>query len=95
MQYKITLKSPFYSYLKKHFCPKCKTQLKVKFVSKIVHSESAEAKYYNFQNVDNYMFGNVKFIWNEFKCPTCNMQINAYEMKQYENKKGKCKNNLK
>lgn len=80
-------KSPLYVNLKKHYCPNCNSLLNKIKVSKIVNSESPEAKDLDFETLDNFMIGNVKFIWTEFKCPHCGKQISVEEMKQIE--KGK------
>ena len=80
-------KSPLFVHLKKHHCPDCNSLLNKIKVSKIVNSESSEAKDFDFETLDNFMIGNVKFIWTEFKCPRCGKQINVEEMKQIE--KGK------
>lgn len=80
-------KNPIYVHLKKHYCPACNKKLiKIK-VSQIVNSNSEEASKFDFEFVDTYMIGNVKFIWTEFKCPQCGKQISIEEMKRIE--KGK------
>ncbi len=38
--------NPFYVHWKKHFCPKCGKKLELRYVSKIVNSNSPEAKDY-------------------------------------------------
>ena len=40
--------NPFYVHWKKHFCPKCGKKLELRYVSKIVNSNSPEAKDYDF-----------------------------------------------
>ena len=62
---------PLYVYLKKHYCPLCGKSLKVVHTSKIVHSNSQDADKFDFHSVDNFMVGNVKFVWTEFQCPIC------------------------
>ena len=77
--------SPFYVRWKKHFCPECNTQLGTIKVSRIVHSSSEEAKGFDFSvGGETYMYGNVKFIWTEFKCPKCGKQLTIDEMKRIE-----------
>ena len=80
-------KNPIYVHLKKHYCPDCNSLLNKIKVSQIVNSNSEEALKFDFEFVDTYMIGNVKFIWTEFKCPHCGRQISVEEMKQIE--KGK------
>jgi len=79
-----TWTSPFYVNCKKHYCPDCNTLLSKTKVSTIVNSNSSEAKDFDFHTLDNYMIGNVKFIWIEFLCPTCGRQISIKEMKKIE-----------
>lgn len=45
----------------------------------IVHSESEEAKNYDFSCGDSYLWGNVKFVTYYFACPNCGK---AYEIRQ-------------
>ena len=40
--------NPFYVHWKKHFCPKCGNKLELRYISKIVNSNSPEAKDYDF-----------------------------------------------
>ena len=79
-------KSPLFVHLKKHYCPDCNSLLNKIKVSKIVNSESPEAKDFDFEALDNFMIGNVKFIWTEFRCPHCGKQISVDEMKLLERK---------
>ncbi len=73
--------SVIYTRFKKHYCPICKTKLKVIKKSEIVNSESPEAKRFDFQIGDTWVSGDVKFIWNEFYCPVCKKQIPIDELK--------------
>lgn len=75
---------PFYIYLKKHYCPKCSTRLKITTVSKVVNPKSPEAKEYDFHFVDSFFIGDVKFIWTEFECPNCCFRIKADDLKVVE-----------
>jgi uncharacterized protein with PIN domain len=77
-------KNPFYVNLRKHYCPECNELLRKTKVSRIVNSNSPEAKDFDFHTIDNFMIGKVKFIWTEFLCPKCNRQISIDEMKQIE-----------
>lgn len=81
---KRTWTSPFYVNWKKHYCPDCNTMLSKTMISKIVNSRSPEAKDFDFHTLDNYMVGDVKFIWTEFLCPNCGKQISIKEMKKIE-----------
>lgn len=87
MQFKRVFESPFYIYLKKHYCVICGERLKLVLVSKIVNSESMEAKNYDFQLVDNFMIGDVKFTWNEFECPKCGYRISIRKLKERDKRK--------
>jgi len=42
---------------------------------------------------ENFLIGNIKFIWTEFQCPKCKRQITIDEMKRIE--KEKFKKNIK
>lgn len=76
--------SPFYLYLKKHFCPKCGNKLELRDVSKIVNSKSPEAKDYDFSNGDTFFTGDVGFITKCFHCLNCKVDISVKDMKKYE-----------
>ena len=80
-------KKPFYVNFKKHFCTDCGIRLKKIKLSKIVNSSSPEAKNFDFNTLDSYMIGNVKFIWSAFECPKCNRQFTIEEMKDIEKHK--------
>lgn len=75
---------PFFVYFKKHYCPHCHNKLERKKVSEIVHSDSAEAKNYDFFIVDEVAKGNVKFSHIEFYCPACNRQYAINDIKNHE-----------
>jgi hypothetical protein len=76
--------NPFYLRFKKHFCPICNELLSPIKVSNVVNSESKEAKEFDFALSDGYMIGNIKFIWNEFSCKTCNKNYSVNEIKKTE-----------
>lgn len=78
--------SPFYVYIKKHLCPKCKTKLQIKYKSEIVNSNSFKAKEYDFSLGDTFMVGDVEFRTKCFYCPECNMYISFEDMKKFEKK---------
>ena len=85
MEYQHTkriFRSPFYVCFKKHYCPDCHAKLKTIKVSEIKNSMSSDDEEFDFQNVDTYMVGNVKFIWTEFLCPKCGRQMSIDEMKR-------------
>lgn len=73
----------------KHLCPVCNGKLKKTKASKIVNSDSEEAKNYDFSAPDGYMTGNVKFIRTEFCCTGCGKSFSAGEIYQAEKNKGK------
>jgi len=79
--------NPFYVYLQKHYCPQCNLVLKVKYDSKIVNSNSSEAKDYNFIIGDSTARGDVEFRTNFFFCQNCELGIPFDEMKKYEKEK--------
>jgi uncharacterized protein YbaR (Trm112 family) len=79
--------SPIYVYLKKHFCPVCKTKLQIKYTSEIVNSNSSKAKEYDFSVGDTFMVGDVEFRTKCFYCSECNRFISFQDMKKFEKKK--------
>ncbi|MBD5470032.1 MAG: hypothetical protein HDR19_02630 [Lachnospiraceae bacterium] len=76
--------NPFYTHLKKHFCPNCGTKVKLGRERKIVNSRSPEAKNYNFSNGGSFLIGDVEFRIRCFYCPNCQINISFDEMKEYE-----------
>ncbi len=48
--------------LKKHDCPICGRLLRKVKISKVVNSNSEEAKDFDFSNGDTYLTGNIKFV---------------------------------
>ena len=79
--YSFQCPSPFFVYLKKHRCPCCGEKLLRKKVSKIIHSDSEDAKHYDFEIADTTVKGNVKFTHIEFFCPACQKQYTVKEIK--------------
>ena len=81
---------------KKHYCPVCNSELKKVNVSKVINSGSEEAKdmpkmfsstvigsrgvkFRSYKAV-----GDVKFVWKEFDCESCNRHFTVEEMKEIE-----------
>ena len=95
------------SYLsKKHSCPVCGTQMKVVKRSKVINSCSDEAqnippivpktvigsrgvKFRTYNAV-----GNIKWIWKELECPSCNRYFTVDEMKEIESAPTECREDL-
>lgn len=74
-----------FTHFKKHYCPDCKTKVVRVKVSKIVNSESSDAKKYDFSNgIDGSLIGNIKFVWTEFECPMCKRHFTVDEIKRIE-----------
>lgn len=70
----------------KHVCPVCgETLRKVKF-SRIVNSDSEEAKNYDFSCAggEGYLVGDVEFIGTEFFCGKCSKAYAANEIYRAE-----------
>lgn len=82
-------KKPFYTTLKKHFCPECHNRVDKIKCSRIVDSAASDARNFDFETIDGYMIGKVKFIWTEFKCPKCNKQMSIDEMIKFEQTSGR------
>lgn len=74
--------------LVKHDCPHCKNRLKTIKVTKIVNSNSPEAKEYDFnfsRGPRNLVVtGDVKFTWKEFQCKKCNKNFTVQEIRNIE-----------
>lgn len=85
-------KNPIYINLKKHYCPDCNVVLVKTEIFRIVNSNSPEAKDFDFHTLDNYMIGDVKFIWTEFLCPKCHRHISVDDMKRIEKERKRAKN---
>ena len=80
---------------KKHYCPLCNTLLNVVKVSKVINSNSEEAKELpsilpktvigrgvKFRNYNTV--GNIKWIWKQFECPNCKHCFTVDQLKQIE-----------
>ena len=76
--------NPIYVHLKKHYCPQCGERLKLRYVSKIVNSKSAEAKNYDFSVGDTFFVGDVEFRTRYFYCPSAIFEISFKAQKKYE-----------
>jgi predicted RNA-binding Zn-ribbon protein involved in translation (DUF1610 family) len=88
---KRTWSRPFYVNVFRHYCPNCNTLLSKTKVSKIINSQSLEAKDYDFASSggEGYMYGDVKFIWTEFLCHNCGKQVSINEMIKIEKEQRK------
>ena len=78
--------NPFWVRFKKHYCPACMNLLTTTKSSKIVNSNSEEAKDYDFSFGDTDMIGNIKFIWTEFLCAACGKTYSLQEIRENEKK---------
>ena len=80
---------------KRHYCPLCNTLLDVVNVSKVINSNSEEAKEIppiipktvigrgvKFRNYN--AVGNIKWIWKQFEFPNCKHRFTVEQMKQIE-----------
>ena len=72
---------PFF-FMKKHYCPKCNDKLSVIKVSKIVNSNSADAKNYDFSLGGTYLSGDVKFVYKMLECPICKTRFSVEEVNE-------------
>ena len=85
-RYKKRMLKTFWARFKKHYCPSCMNLLTTTKVSKIVNSNSEEAKDYDFSSGDTYMIGKIKFIWTEFLCTDCGKTYSLQEIRENEKK---------
>lgn len=76
--------NPIYVYWKKHYCPECRVRLTIKCSSRIVNSESLEAKGYDFSLGDTKLEGDVEFRKCYFWCEKCQKRITFEQMKEIE-----------
>ena len=79
--------NPFYVHWKKHFCPNCKKKLGLRYVSKIVNSNSEEANKYDFSVGDTFLVGDVEFRTRYFHCLNCQHDFTFREIKKHERRK--------
>ena len=79
--YHFKCESPFFIYFKKHYCPCCGNKLARKKVSEVIHSDSDEAKNYDFEVADITVKGNMNFTHIEFFCPVCQRNYTVKEIK--------------
>lgn len=77
---------PFF-FMKRHYCSKCNEKLKVVKVSRIVNSNSADAKNYDFSLGDTYLSGDVKFVYKMLECPKCKVRFSAEEIINAKNRR--------
>ena len=82
--YSCKCESPFFVYFKKHYCPCRGNRLVRQKVFKVIHSDSEEAKNYDFEVADITVKGNMKFMHIEFHCPGCQKNYSIKETKENE-----------
>ena len=91
---KLKYEAPIGMFIKRSYCPECSSVLKTKKVSRIVNSESEEAKGFDFSTgageFTGYLTGDVEFIWHVLHCANCDAEVTNREMREIERKrKGK------
>lgn len=86
-------KHPIFVFLKKHNCPRCNTMLERIVVSKTVNSK--EARQFDHYAADVPLFGDVRFIWDEFQCPKCGNCISVEDMVRIEKDKKRQRRQMK
>lgn len=84
-----SIRSPFFAYCKKHFCPDCDERLQRVWASRIVNAESLEGRYgqYRFNFSDEATYGDVKMMWIAFTCPFCGRRVSVGELLAREKRK--------
>ena len=80
--YSFKCENPFFVYFKKHYCPCCGNRLVRKKVSEVIHSDSKEAKNYDFEVADITVKGNMKFTHIVLSCDTCKKTFTVKELKR-------------
>lgn len=73
-----------YFLLRKHDCLICPGKLERRKRERIVHSDSLEAKYYDFSVSGTFLWGNIKFITYYFECMECHAVYEIRELIQLE-----------
>lgn len=81
-EYRFQCENLLFVYFKKHYCPQCNSKLLRQKVSRIIDSNSDEAKYYDFEVADITVKGNMKFTHIEFLCPVCQKHYTVNETKE-------------
>jgi len=81
--------NPFYVHFKKHYCPQCNHILMIRYDSKIVNSNSQEARFYDFRIPDSRLVGDVEFRTSFFCCNNCGFEISFWKMREFEKQKNK------
>ena len=89
MNRSFSIDSPFFTFLKKHYCPICKGQLSPKKKTINIDSKSVEAKEYDFSCGDTFLVGKVKFTFFVLYCEICQEEYSIKEIKQQENEGAK------
>ena len=74
--------NPFYARRRKHFCPKCRTQMVVAKQDAILNAEQARVRGFTPD-----AFGKTRYIWDIFECPGCGHTVTIPEMKRLEKEK--------
>lgn len=79
-----------------HYCPQCRSELKVVKVSKVLDGNSDEAKKIDTRRSrtvigskgisfkTRYYVGDVEYIYNEFECESCAQHFSLDEIKESE-----------
>lgn len=62
-------------------------KLELRYISKIVNSNSPEAKDYDLSVGDTFFVGDVEFRTRYFHCANCQFDISFRDMKKYEKSK--------
>ena len=76
--------NPFYVFLKKHVCPKCKRKLERRLTSKVVNWRSEEVKLSGISFGGTIFPGDVEYRTGYLHCSACNLDISYTQMKAYE-----------
>lgn len=79
-----TFSDPIFMNFYDHYCPICSSRMEKIKCSGFVDSWSEEAKNFNLSSGDTRLFGTVKLIWDELRCPVCEYQISSKEMIKLE-----------
>ena len=68
----------------KHFCPHCHRLLQIKRKKQVFHSESEEAKKFNYYAYGGNLRGYNEYNWDVYYCASCDLEISIEDMRRYE-----------
>ena len=84
IRYKLEF-SPIYTFLKKHYCPKCNSKMSISYTSRVVPLKEMKPEERPFGELP--LSVDVEIRTPYLICPVCDYKISFKEMKAYEKNK--------